>query len=180
MKHIQRILVPTDLAENSRRGLSYACSLAEDNKAHLVILHVANEFKLWELYSDEFSFLPSAGRAWPLDRALSEASLDLNRFLEPHLEIMKRIPSILKRLVLGSIPDKIVLVAEEEKADLIVMSPRSPRRFGHMFTPSITDRVMRISPCPVLSLAPSFPARPWRGKLTQAWLGSPRQSMAST
>jgi len=31
MKSIQRLLVPTDLSENSRRGLHYACSLAAEN-----------------------------------------------------------------------------------------------------------------------------------------------------
>ena len=31
MKSIQKLLVPTDLSENSRRGLLYACSLAAEN-----------------------------------------------------------------------------------------------------------------------------------------------------
>ena len=57
MKSIQKLLVPTDLSENSRRGLVYACSLAAENKGVVTILHVANEFDAWELYSDEFSFL---------------------------------------------------------------------------------------------------------------------------
>ena len=180
MKQIQKILVPTDLSENSRRGMLYACSLAAENNAHLVVLHVANEFELWELSWDEFSFFTPALRAWPLDRALAEASLDLNRFLEPHLETMRRIPRVYKRVVLGPIPDKIALVAQEEKADLIVMSPRRPRRFGHLFRPSISDRVMRISPFPVLSLATLVPVSPWRGKLTQTWFGWPGERMANT
>ena len=182
MKQIQRILVPTDLSEHSRRGLTYACSLATENKANLVVLHVANAFELWQLYADELSFYTPPPRSWPLDRVLSEASLDLNRFLEPHLESMKQIPSVSKRLALGPIPDKIALVAQEENADLIVMSPRRARRFGHLFTPSITDRVMRMSPCPVLSCRwrLRLRLRPWRGKLTQAWFGWPGQRMAST
>ena len=44
MKNIQKILVPTDLSENSRRGLVYACSLAAENKGIVTILHIANEF----------------------------------------------------------------------------------------------------------------------------------------
>src|SRR5262245_23038886 len=104
MKRIEKLLVPTDLSDNSRRGLLYACSLAAENKGALTILHVANEFAAWELHCDEFSFLESAGRAWPADRALAEANLDVNRFLEPHLETLKNIPVVNKRLVLGSIP----------------------------------------------------------------------------
>ena len=93
MKQIKKLLVPTDLSENSRRGLLYACSLAAENKGALTILHVANEFAAWELYCDEFTFLEPARRAWPADRVLAEANLDLNRFLEPHLAAMQNIPA---------------------------------------------------------------------------------------
>src|SRR5678815_4512429 len=89
MKSIEKILVTTDLSENSRRGLFYACSLAAENKGVLTILHVANEFDAWELYSDEFSFLePTTRRTWPSDRVLSEANLDLNHFMEQHLSLI--------------------------------------------------------------------------------------------
>jgi len=50
MKSIQKVLVTTDLSENSRRGLVYACSLAAENKGVLTILHVANEFGLEALF----------------------------------------------------------------------------------------------------------------------------------
>ena len=107
MKSIQKILVPTDLSENSRRGLVYACSLAAENKGIVTILHIANEFDAWELYSDEFSFLePTTRRAWPSDRVLSEANLDLNHFLEQHLEAMKKLSCVTKRVVLGPIAEQ--------------------------------------------------------------------------
>jgi universal stress protein A len=166
MKRIQRLLVPTDLSDNSRRGLLYACSLAAENQGVLTILHVANDLAAWEFYSDEFAFLAPTGRPWPTDRVLAEASLDLNRFLAPHLEAMKKITYVNKRLVLGPIAEQIVTVAEEEKADLVVMSPRRHRGIRRIFSAGITDRVTRMSPCPVLSVAAPLPSRPWRG----AWL----------
>ena len=179
MKRIERLLVPTDLSDNSRRGLSYACSLAAENKGVLTILHVANEFNAWELYTDEFSFLASTTRgAWPTDRVLSEASLDLNRFLQPHLDAMKHIPSVTKRLVLGPIAERIVMVAEEEKADLVVMSPRRHSGMRRIFGAGITDKVSRMSPCPVLSVTPPLPSRTWRGRLLPAVFGWPRQRTA--
>ncbi len=180
MKRLEKILVPTDLSENSRRGLRYACSLAADSKAALVILHVANEFEAWELHSDEFSFLDPAGRAWPKDRVLSEANLELNRFLEPHLESMKRIPSVTKRVRLGPIPLWIAMVAEEEKTDLIVMSPRRLLGIRRLLTCSVTERVTRMSPCPVLAVTPPLPSQPWRGKLIPSLLGWSKQRVAST
>ena len=87
MKSIQKILVPTDLSENSRRGLVYACSLAAENKGIVTILHIANEFDAWELYSDEFSFLEPTRRAWPSDRyfpkPISTSIISWNSILKP-------------------------------------------------------------------------------------------------
>jgi len=180
MKSIQRLLVPTDLSENSRRGLHYACSLAAENNGVLTILHVANELDAWEIYTDEFSFLePTTRRAWPTDRVLSEASLDLNHFLERHLDALKKLSCVTKRIVLGSIAEQIVTVAEEEKADLVVMSPRRYSRLRHIFRGGITDRVSRMSACPVLSVTPPpLPYRSWRGSVRPAFLGWPRQKTA--
>ena len=53
MKPLEKILVPTDLSEESRRGLRYACSLAAEEQAAILVLHVANEFKAWDMYSDD-------------------------------------------------------------------------------------------------------------------------------
>ncbi len=94
MKRIEKILVPTDLSENSRRGLLYACSLAAEAHGALTILHVANEFAAWELYCDEFTVIDPRTRAWPMDRVLSEGSLELNRFREPQLDAMKELARV--------------------------------------------------------------------------------------
>ena len=179
MQRIQKLLVPTDLSENSRRGLVYACSLAAENRGVLTILHVANEFDAWEIYSDELTFLESTRRAWPSDRVLSEANLDLNHFLEQHLESMKKLSCVTKRVVLGAVAEKIVTVAEEEKADLVVMSPQRHRGLRHIFRSGITDRVSRISPCPVLSVTPPLPSRAWRGTLRPAFFGWQKQRTAT-
>ena len=47
MKNLTKILVPTDLSERSRRALLYGCSLAAQDNASLLLLHVANEFNAW-------------------------------------------------------------------------------------------------------------------------------------
>src|SRR2546422_7966289 len=177
MKRLEKILVPTDLSEQSRTALRYACSLAADEKAALVVLHVANEFQAWEFFADDFGFSGSA-QTWPVDRVLAEASLDLHRFLEPHVDSMKNISTVTKRVILGPVAQQIAFIAETEKADLIVMSPRRERRLRYLLTSSITYRVMRISPCPVLSIVPPMPSRLWRGKFLPVSFGSPRQDLA--
>jgi len=166
MKQVKKILVPTDLSEQSRTGFCYACSLAAEAKADVIALHIASEFNAWELFSDDFGFLDPALRTWPIDRVLAEASLDLNRFLEPHLQLIKSVPTLTKRVVLGSIPDQISSFAGAERADLIVMSPRRHRSMKNFLNRSITERVSRISPCPVLSVNSPLPSPQWSGRTT--------------
>ena len=83
MKHLNKILLPTDLSEHSRRALAYGSGLAAKDNAALVIVHVANELNAWQLSTEFELFTGNNGRRWPLDRIVSEASLDLNHFLEP-------------------------------------------------------------------------------------------------
>jgi len=179
MKQISKILVPTDLSEHSRRALSYGCWLSGEERAALVILHVANELKTWEYYSDDLPIAGLEGKSWPLDRVLSEASLDLTRFLEPSMTELKQAGNVSKRVALGAIAEQIAAVAEEEKADLIVMSPRRHRRLRHLLFGSITDTVNRVSPCPVLSIATPQPSKPWRGKYIPLLSPWPRRRAAT-
>ena len=176
--HLKTILVPTDLSQRSKRSLRYALSLATEYSATVTVVHVANELISWELYCDEFSFMLPVQRAWPADRVMAEASLDLSNFLEPYSDMIKRLPGISKRVVLGPIADEIVSAAEDLQADLIVMSPRRLTGVKRILTPSITDQVMRISPCPVLTVIDPLPSRPWQGKLTTRLFGWPRPRFA--
>ena len=175
MKRLNRILVPTDLSEYSRRALSYSCWLAAEESTALIILHVTHDLHAWEYYSDDLPL--GYGQSWPVDRVMAEASLDLSRFLEPSLPDLKKAAAATKRVALGAVPRQIAAVAEEHKADLIIMSPR--RRTGglkHRLFGSVTDTVTRISPCPVLSIAPALPSAPWRGEwapLLLPWLRRP-------
>lgn len=179
MKNLTKILVPTDLSEYSRRALLYGCSLAADEKASLLLLHVANELTAWEYQNDDLGLVAIGGKTWPIDRVLAEAHLDLVRFLEPSLPNLKKINSVTKRVVLGSVPQKIAGVAEEENIDLVIMSPRRHAGLRHLFFRSITDRVTRLCPCPVLSITPPQPSRPWRGKWTALDLTWPKRRPAN-
>jgi universal stress protein A len=157
MMRLKNILLPTDLSQRSKRSLRYALSLATEYSASITVLHVANEFDSWELYSDEFSFRTPIERAWPADRVMAEASLELSNFLEPYKDTIRRLPAVSKRVALGPIVDEIVSAAEDLQADLIVMSPRRLKGVKRILNSSITDPVMRISPCPVLSVIDPLP-----------------------
>jgi nucleotide-binding universal stress UspA family protein len=175
MKHLKKIVVATDLSETSRRGLRYACALASDQKAALMVLHVANEFTAREYYPEEFAFAAVAGQTWPRDRILAEASLDLIHFLQQNLESMKPIPVVTRRVVFGPVARGIAAVATEEKADLIVISPRRHNGLRRLFGWSITANVTRLSPCPVLAVTSPLPSRLRRHRWLSHGFGWPRE-----
>lgn len=180
MKYLNRILVPTDLSEHSRRALAYGSWLSGEEKAALMILHVASDFHAWDFAGEDLPLANLAPKAWTADRVLAEASLDLSRFLESSMHDLKKATGASKRVVIGPVPERIAAVAEEEKTDLIIMSPRRRRGLRHFLFGSITDALMRISPCPVLSIAPMLPSAPWRGDLAplfSPWARRPAESI---
>lgn len=174
MKQMRSLLVPTDLRGHSRRGIETACDIAIDNGATMTILYVANNLQSLMIYSEFLEYQRSADAVWPVDRVINEAHLDLNRFLEPLMPQLKRVRTVHKRVVLGSVPEQSVKAAQEEKNDLIIMSPKRNHTVQHYFGGSITDRVTRRSPCPVLSVMEPIPSHKWRGKVIPMLFGWPR------
>ena len=179
MKYISKVLVPTDFSETSLHGIEYGCGLAEEQKASLIVLHVTKEVEAWEPFSEEYGIGRFTGARWSADRIISEAMLDLNRYLEPHLERFKSLARVRKRVVVGRVAQEIARVAEDEKADLVILSPRRQRGLRHWLTGGITDRVTRMSPCPVLSVAPRLASLSWRGRFLSATFDWPRQMAKS-
>lgn len=177
MKRLKKIILPTDLSQNSHRALSYGCWLAAEEHAALLILHVSSFFDAWTACQEDFAWPASDARPWPVDRLLREVTLDLNHFLAPHATELKSL-SCAKRVVLGPVPEQIAAVAEEESADLIIMSPKRRRAVRHMIFGGITDKVTRLSPCPVLSITEPKPPIVRPGKMIPA-LSWPRPRTAA-
>lgn len=171
MKQIKSILIPTDLSEHSRRALVYGAALAANNDASITIMHVARDQRAWAYVHDEFGMLDPNAQSWPDDRVLAEATLDLNRFLDAHLPALKRIGQVKKRVVLGGVAEEIVAVASEERVDLVITSPRRKHSLRHWFSSSVTDRVTRLSPCPVLAVTEPLPSPGWRGQRYRVGFG---------
>ncbi|HXK29322.1 MAG TPA: universal stress protein [Candidatus Binatia bacterium] len=167
MTQLKKILIPTDLSGRSRRGLTYAFHIAE-GETEFIVLHVADEFQAWELYSDEMAFVSSSAPTWPLDRVVQEATLDLNQFLQKHLKEIRHLSTLRKKVVLGDVVEKIVETPCQEEVDLIVVTPRPHGALRRFFLQSVTDRVRREAPCPVLTVSQQQPPRPRRGKLVPA------------
>jgi nucleotide-binding universal stress UspA family protein len=145
MLEIKLIVCPVDFSEFSERAYQHALSLAEHYQAKLVAQHVV---ELWRHPSA--SFAASAGLYEEFSQVLRETGEeDLRQFAKSHTH-----DEIQPELAVheGSAPDSILSFAQTQKADLIVMGTHGRRGFDQLMLGSVTDRVMRRAPCPVLAV----------------------------
>jgi nucleotide-binding universal stress UspA family protein len=140
---IKLILCPIDFSEFSVSAYQHARSVAEHYQAKLVAQHIV---ELWRHPSGDFA--ASAGVYEEYSQALRESGKkQLQEFVENHPR-----DEIQPELVVqtGVAADSILSFAQLRKADVIVMGTHGRRGFDRLMLGSVTDRVMRTAPCPVL------------------------------
>jgi nucleotide-binding universal stress UspA family protein len=117
--------------------------VAEHYRAKLVAQHIV---ELWRYPSAGFA--ASAQLYDEFCSALQEnGSEELQKFVKNYTDSEIR-PELLVQM--GSAPDSILSFAEAQKADVIVMGTHGGRGYDRLTLGSVTNRVMRTAPCPVL------------------------------
>jgi nucleotide-binding universal stress UspA family protein len=146
MIRINRILFPTDFSPCATQALDHALYLANKYKASLHVLHAI------VLHEDD----PHDPSAHFTDIAEIQQRLqDLAR-VEMQAAISAR-PDATGEVVMRqrrgiSAADVILEYAALENIDLVVMGTHGHRGLGHLLLGSIAERVVRFSPCPVLTI----------------------------
>jgi nucleotide-binding universal stress UspA family protein len=143
---LERILLPTDLSECSERARSYACELAKRFEAELHLLHVVQPISL-------------PGYGGPVPGSLSDelfhpeegARRELEGWNGPAFEHAKR---VVRSVITGTPFVEIVRYARNQNIDLIVMGTHGRSGLAHALLGSVTEKVVRKSPCPVLTVRP--------------------------
>lgn len=139
MKPFTRILVPTDFSKPSERALDQAIVLARMFRARLVLLHV------WSMPYTAYS----EGLAWPVDQMQQAAQKALD---EAHAKAMKLYPETDAVLRQGGEWLQIIEAIGEHAIDLVVMGTHGRRGLSHLFMGSVAERVVRMSPVPVMTV----------------------------
>jgi nucleotide-binding universal stress UspA family protein len=138
---IRTILFPTDFSDSSDRALVLASSLARDNEARLLIVHV-NE--------------PHIGYAEGLAAAYTNLTEELRSNAEQLLERVKPPFADIdyeRRLIEGTPAAAIVKLAEtEEDIDFIVLGTHGRTGVSRLLMGSVAEAVVRKAPCPVLTI----------------------------
>ncbi|WP_435184024.1 universal stress protein [Halobellus sp. EA9] len=138
----ETILLPTDGSEASLAAATHAGTLAETSEATVHVVSVADSRNRFE--SPSSGLAPEVWEDAEHDRA--EASI---------AETVARLPDAVavERTVATGIPqDEILDLVDELGADVVVMGTHGRSGLDRYLVGSVTERVVRHSPVPVLTV----------------------------
>jgi nucleotide-binding universal stress UspA family protein len=145
MLPIKTIVHPTDFSEHSDYALRVACALARDYGARLVVAHVMS----LRMYNS-----PEVGPLVPEPAVIEDELRERLHSLRPSDPAV----AVEYRLCRGDAATEIIALAQEVKADLIVMGTHGRTGVGRLLLGSVAEAVLRRAPCPVLTLKMPFPS----------------------
>ena len=139
MSTFQHILVPTDFGVASDRALELALDMAERFGSKVTLLHA---YELPIVYSE--------GLYWPIEPIELEAKRALDAALAVAKARCPRTDAVLRR---GPAWEQTLEVVRDRGADLIVMGTHGRRGVSRALLGSQAERVVRLSPVPVLTVS---------------------------
>ena len=143
MKKFSTILVPVDFSEGSKHAVRCAVSLANDFQSDVTLFHVV-EVGTLGMYGPESFWSEET-----LDAIRKAAELEMEKFtaaIEGESFSSVKVEASSKRAA-----DVICEEAKKMNAGLIIMSTHGRSGLNHLLLGSVTERVIRQSPCPVLT-----------------------------
>ena len=139
-----RIVVPTDFSDCAKEAWALAQRLADAFGSELVLVHVLVASPLF----DEGPFSADrVRRVYEVAGKWAEASLEewatkaKGRGLRVRVALREGMPY-----------REIVALATDERADLVVMGTHGRGGLDRALLGSVADRVVRLAPCPVLTV----------------------------
>ena len=139
---IKKVLVPVDYSENSKKILEAAGYFSGKCQAKLHAVFVVQSF-------DDYSgfFVPHMPVAKFEEEMVQAAEEKMRNFLAGQENIEAKV-------LVGDVAEEIIRHAEESNMDLIVMGTHGYKGIEKVMFGSVAEKVVRSSPCPVLTINP--------------------------
>ncbi|MBD3225523.1 MAG: hypothetical protein GF313_12410 [Caldithrix sp.] len=144
--NLKKILMPTDFSKPANHALSQAVALALKYDAELIVLHAR------VMYEDDPANLTAKIEALKDEERKIEEDLlqKLRNCTEHHKQL-----NVKHEIVRGySSPSAILSYLNNNPFDLVVIGTHGRTGLGHFLIGSVTEKVVRYSPSPVLTIAP--------------------------
>jgi nucleotide-binding universal stress UspA family protein len=149
-KGLKTIVVATDLGGQAEAALEYARKLATHYGARIVLAHGLDPMEYAAVDAVPGSVLGHMTEA--ARKVLDQLAGELLRVgIYSHSEVRQ-----------GAVAEMLVDVARQYKAGLIVIGTKGMEGAGPVVVGAIAERLVRLSPCPVLAVAADWNAGPHR------------------
>jgi len=135
----KHVVLASDFSEASAGAVHLATSIAKEGGAALTVVHVC-----------ELPVFPEA--VPPADMLKSITDADGKRLDVLLASVRERCPEARRVLRTGSAWEEILAASAEAKADLVVLGTHGRRGLLHAMMGSVAERVVRLSPVPVLAV----------------------------
>jgi nucleotide-binding universal stress UspA family protein len=144
MPLFEKILVPTDFSPHAQEAVRYAAGVSHRFDASLTVVHV---------YDVTPYVLPETVPLYDTYQ-LGQLREEFQRQLETVRQLAERSGArqVDARLLQGSPFAEILRFAEEQQFGLIVMGTHGRTGLAHLLLGSVTEKVLRKAPCPVLTV----------------------------
>jgi len=147
MIRIARILVPTDFSEFSKCAIRYGCEMARRFNAEVTFLHVVED--IHPLVADPGVFVGTAVELVGSLRQSAEKGLE-NFIPQEWTDGL----TVHRKVVVGVPFLEVVRYAKENQTDLLIVTTHGRTGLAHVLLGSVAERIVRKSPCPVLTVRP--------------------------
>jgi len=147
----RRLLCAVDFSPSSDRALEFACSLAQQSKASVTLLHVL-EWPWHEPPAPAFDEIPheQAVQLIEFRRQSEERTIDRLDALVP--DAVRDMCPVVTRFAHGKPYVEILRIAAEEGADVVVLGVQGRNPLDLTLLGSTTNQVVRRASCPVLTV----------------------------
>jgi nucleotide-binding universal stress UspA family protein len=144
MVRFQKVLCPVDFFNPSRRALDYAVKFAANYDALVHALHVVAPV------------IPAAyGAPFSVQDLTADLEKEARRLLgKLQAEAAKSGVPVTTEVRLGDIDIEIRHAVESQKADVVVMGTHGRRGFERLVMGSVTERMIRHCPVPLITVGP--------------------------
>ncbi|HHT9129556.1 MAG TPA: universal stress protein [Candidatus Brocadiaceae bacterium] len=143
MISIKNILCPIDYSIFSERALTYAIEFAEKYQAKLYLIHVL-DIRIYDINDPELYSVNIVEKE-TIDKLRERLLRCVNE------ETKGKIP--VEAIIVQGVPfSEIIKTSKEYKIDLIVLGTHGRTGLSHAIMGSVAEKVVRKSPCPVLTI----------------------------
>jgi universal stress protein A len=148
MIQLNRILVPTDFSDFSRPALNYGCAIASRFESELHLLHVVPDPAMLVPDTHAFAVEPMLAQAESIKEDAGE------KLQEMPGDGWDNGKPVTREVRVGAAFVEILDYAKANDIDLIVIGTHGRSGLMHVLMGSVAERIVRKSPCPVLTVKP--------------------------